>query len=214
MSKLPKRHFWEWFKRYNQEYLELNKKTKKEAAYWLHELNAHLRAYFKFFGFSVTLPDNGLARLTITVNGKVMHFKKVDAFVATAPEIPGWNIIALEDPMPVDFLLEKQIEKAGIDPSELCFSFASDDPDDTDIIVYHPLCSEDNEHLFLQLAYAAVYNLLGERSFGIDFGRLEMANLSCADPDNVYQLEDLPTHIGQRRSPVIVDQNGTLLGMP
>jgi hypothetical protein len=44
MSKLSKRHFWEWFKRHNQEYLLLNHKSKKEAVYWLRELDAHLRA--------------------------------------------------------------------------------------------------------------------------------------------------------------------------
>jgi hypothetical protein len=211
MSKLPKRHFWEWFKRHNKEYLDLNKKPKKEAGYWLHELNAHLRAYFKFFGFSLMLPDDGAARLTITVNGKAMHFKKVEAFVATAPEIPGWSISALEDPMPVDFLLEKQIEEAGIHPGELYFSFASDDPEDTDIIVYHPLCTEYNERFILQLAYAAVYNLLGERSFGLDIGQLEVDNLSCADPNDVHQLSALPTHIGWRQSAMVIDNNGTLL---
>jgi hypothetical protein len=211
MSKLPKRHFWEWFNRHNTAYLELNKKSKKEAAYWLHELNAHLRAYFKFFGFSVALPDNGIASLTITVNGKAMHFKKVEAFVATAPEIPGWNIMALEEPMPIDFMLEKQMEKAGIHPAEFFFSFAGDDPEDTDLIIHHPLCREGNKRIFLQLAYDAVYNLLGERSFGMDLGLLEIANLSTAGAVDVHQLEDLPAHISLRKPAMIVDHNGTLL---
>jgi hypothetical protein len=212
MSKLPKRHFWEWFNRHNKEYLELNKKSKKEAGYWLNELNAHLRAYYKFFGFSLALPDHGTARLTVTVNGKAMHFKKVEAFVALAPDIPGWSISALEDPMPVDFMMEKQIEKAGIHPSEFYFSFASDDPEDTDLIVYHPLCTEYNRRIYLDLAYEAVYNLLGERSFGLDIGLIEIENLSCADRDEVHQLSELPAHIGMRSSAMIIDNNGTLLG--
>jgi hypothetical protein len=213
MSRLPKRHFWEWFRRHNNEYLELNKKSKKEATYWLRELDAHLRAYFKFLGFSISLQDNKPARLTITVNGKAMHFKKVEAFVATAPEIPGWSVHALDDPMPVDFFLEKQIEDAGIHPGEFSFSFDSDDPDDTDIIVFHPLCTGENVRLLLQLAYAAAYNLLGERSFGIDLGQVEVANLSEADTEDLYPLEELPFHIGLRKSAIVVDQNGTLVNM-
>lgn len=213
MSKLPKRHFWDWFKRHQKEYLELRNKSKKEAEYWLGELNTHLRAYFKFFEFILSLPDEGPVRLTITVNGKAMHFKKVDAFVGTAPEIPGWTIRALEDPMPVDFLLEKLIEDAGIHPDEFYFSFDGDDSEDKDIIMYHPLCTTDNELLFLQLAYAAVFNLLGERSFGIDIGKLEMANLSCADADDAHPLSALPTHIGSRKSAVMIDRNGTLMNM-
>lgn len=213
MSKLPKRHFWEWFNRHNKEYLELNRRSKKEAGYWLCELNAHLRAYFKFFGFSVIVPDKGPARLTITVNGKAMHFKKVDAFVATAPEIPGWQISALEDPMPVDFMLEKEIEKAGIHPGEFCFSFASDHPAYTDIIVYHSLCTEDNEDIFLELAYESIYNLLGERSFGMDLGHVQIDNLSYANADDVHQLEELPIQIGNRRSSLVVGDDGTLLSI-
>jgi hypothetical protein len=213
MSKLSKRHFWEWFNRNNKEYLELQHKSKKEATYWLHEMNAHLRAYFKFFEFRLTLPGNGIASLTITVNGKAQHFKKVERFVATAPEIAGWSMHALEDPMPIDFLLEKQIESTGIHPAEFCFSFANPEANTPDIIIYHPLCTAGNEGLYLQLAYPAVYNLLGERSFGLDIGRLEMANLSEADPDDVYQLEDLPTYIGLLKPAMMVDDNGMLKGM-
>jgi hypothetical protein len=213
MSRLPKRHFWEWFKRHNKEYLELNKKSKKEAAYWLCELNAHLRAYFKFFSYSLMWPNNEAARLTISVNGKAMHFKRVDAFVATAPDIPGWSIHALEDPMPIDFLPEKQMEDAGIDPREFRFSFDGNDKERAAIIVYHPLCTDDNKDLFSDLSYAAIYNLLGERSYGLDIGNVEVANLSCADTEDVYPLEELPAHIGLRKSSMIIDDKGTLWGM-
>ena len=213
MSQLSKRHFWEWFKRHHQEYLTLNKKSKKEARYWLQELNAHVRAYFKFFGFSLVLPEKGIARLTITVKGRAKHFRKADAFVATAPDIPGWSIHALEDAMPVDLLLEKQLEVTGIDPWEFHFSFAGDHPGDTVLIMYHPLYTEKNARLFGETAYAVLYHLLGERSFGMDIGRVEVDNLSCAGPGDVYRLEELATHIGQRNSSMAVDHNGTLMNI-
>jgi hypothetical protein len=213
MSRLSKRHFWEWFKRHNKEYLEVKTKSKKEASYWLNELNAHLRAYFKFFGFGLTWQDKQTTILTITVKGKAKHFKKVEAFVATAPEIPGWRISALEDAVPIDFLLDNQMEDAGIHPRELYFSFAGDDRERADIIVYHPLCTKESEHHILELAYAAVYNLLGERSFGMDIGWLEVDNLSCADPEEIQKLEELPDCIGSRRSSMAVDHTGTLLNM-
>lgn len=213
MSRLSKKHFWEWFRRNNKEYLELKKKSKKEADYWLNELTAHLRVYFRYFGFSVTLPENGTAQLTITVNGKARYFEKAEAFVAKAPEIPGWTVKALEEPVPIDFLLEKEIKAAGIDPREFGFSFIGDDPDDSAIIIYHPLCTNENLRPFINLAYEAVYNLLGERSFGLDVDIFEVTNLSEADPDDVYPLEELPVHLGSRRSTFVVDNNGILLGM-
>jgi hypothetical protein len=135
----------------------------------------------------------------------------VEAFVAIAPEIPGWNIRALEDPRPVDFLLEELMEEAGIDPRECYFSFTGKNW--KDIMVYHPLYTKDNGFLFLQLVDAAVFNLLGERSFGTDIGHLDVDNLSCADANNIHKLLDLPTHIGLRKSAMGVDHNGNLLSM-
>lgn len=213
MSQLSKRHFWEWFGRHHSEYLALNNKSKKEATYWLNELNAHLRAYFKFFGFSLQLQQERTATLTITVDGKAMHFKKVEALVAKAPKIPGWIFVALEDPRPIDFLLEQQMQETGIDPRELRFSFANGDPQHVALIVYHPLCTPENEHLIYELAHTAVYNLLGERSFGTAINSLQVANLSAADPDDVEELEALPNRIGPSRSAMVVDSQGNLVSM-
>lgn len=136
--KLPKQHFGEWFQRHHQEYLTLNKKSKKEARYWLQEMNAHLRACFKYFKFSLVLPDIGVARLIVTVKGNERYFKKVDAWVATAPNIPGWSIQALEGPIPVDLLLGKQLEVAGINLSDLHFSLSGDQAEETTVTMYHP----------------------------------------------------------------------------
>lgn len=214
MSRLPKRHFWEWFKRHNHELISLQHKTKKEAAYWLNELNAHLRAYYKFFGYSLAWNPNGENRLTITVHGKAMHFKKVDSFVATAPAIPNWSIQALEGTMPFEFMLEKEMADTGAAPQEFHFSFASDDEDDTFITLYHPMCTDYNNHLFLRLAYGALYNVLGERSYGLDITSVEVENLSNAsDKATLHPLEVLPTYLGQRRSSITVDHNGMMWGI-
>lgn len=209
MSKLAKRHFWDWFQRHQHEYRGLLKRPKKEIAYWLRELNAHLRAYYKFYGFSLSCPDQGTATLTISVHGKALHFKKVEAFVATAPVIPGWSIRALDEPMPIGFLLDDQIRQIGIDPRECSFSFSEDGPET--VMVYHPLCTDNNRRVLLQLAYAAVYNLLGEHSFGLHIEAVVVNNLSCADASRLHPLEELPLHIASHSSCMVVDGNGLLV---
>jgi len=213
MSKLSKQHFWTWFSRHHQEYLTLKNKSKKETAYWLNELNAHLRAYYKFLGFSLDCRQKGLAVLTITVYGKSAHFKKVDDLVAKAPVIEGWRFDALEAPQPIDFFMEEEIQNAGIDPRELRFSFADEYPNGEAIMVYHPLCNPENQHRIYKLADAAVYNLLGERSFATDIRWIEVANLSLADPDDIEELEALPDRIAMRRSAVVVDSEGNLVSI-
>lgn len=212
MRTLSKRHFWEWFKNCHQQYLSLEKQPRKEFAYWVNELNAHLRAYGKFLGFTLVVEHNRYANLTITVNGKANHFKKVDAFVALAPEIPGWEISALQQPMPAGFLLEDQREATGADPDELSFSFDDNNPASGDIMVYHPLCTEENEPVFRELARGAVYNLLGERCYGTAIRSVEVANRSLADPDTLLRdIQELPELFHDANSTMIVDDKGNLI---
>ncbi len=63
------------------------------------------------------------------------------------------------------------------------------------------------------MAYETVYHLLGERSFGTDIDRVVVENLSCADPDELYALEELATQIGRRSSSMVVDHYGALVSM-
>jgi hypothetical protein len=215
MNRLSKVHFWEWFKNHHTEYIGMNKKSKKHVRYWMNELNAHLRAYYKFFGFTLALDEKGTNKLTITVNGKAVHFKKAEALVAAAPAIEGWQFVALDEPMPVDFMLDEQIKEAGISPQEFSFSFADDDPQSGDIILYHPLCTEENEHIFLRLAEAAIYNLLGERSFAMDIQSVYLCNLSLAEPGHeLLMLEELPSRLGLMiSSTMVVDKSGRLVNI-
>jgi len=202
-----------WFNRHHPEYVSLKNKSKKEVNYLLTELNAHLRAYFKFLGFSIECIKDQPARLTISVNVKARHFKKAEDLVAKAPVIPGWTFVTLEDPRPIDFLLEQQMKETGIDPREFYFSFDRNDPHNSVLVVFHPLCTEENELVIFCLAHDAVYNLLGERSFGNEISWIEVENLSYANPADVEELEELLAYIALRKSDMVIDGEGNLVMM-
>jgi hypothetical protein len=213
MNKLSKNHFWEWFIKNNKEYLDLEKKSKKEVRYWMNEMNAHLRAYYKFLQYSLSIdPNKKTGTLIISVDGNAMYFRRVDDLVAKAPAIPGWTVKALEDPMPIDFTLNNEIAETGADPQELSF-LSVRDKQPLSLMVYHPLYTEKMRHEFYELARTAIYNLLGERSFGTDIRDIEVANLSYADPDEVQKIDELPNYIGALKSSLIVDGNGLLFDL-
>jgi hypothetical protein len=213
MSRLTKKqHFWEWFNRNNHEYLSLENKSKKDTLYWFNELEAHIHALSKFLHPIIAYKKEQPATLTITANGKAIHFKKAEDLVAKAPVIPGWTFAALEEIQPIDYMLDQEMLKSGVDPREMFFSIDNDDPDNTILTVYHPLCTPKNENLILRIANGAVYNLLGERSFGNDIAKLYVENLSNALDDIVIEkLEALPAIIGKRNSGMIVNSDGSLL---
>ena len=206
---LSKKHFWEWFRRHHTEFLTLKSKSRKDTAYWMNEMSAHLRAYYKFLEYSIVWTGPA-AVLTITVDGKAVHFPKVDSLVALAEEIPGWTFAALESPRPIDYFLAPDIRITGIHPDELSFSFANDDPRGV-IRVYHPLYTPEKENSIYELARGAIYNLLGERSFGTDIRSIHVANISDAETDELKKLEQLPAYIGLRNSGIVVDGEGKLI---
>ena len=210
MIPLSKQHFWAWFSRHNDEYLDFKKKSKKDFKYWLNELNAHLRAYCKSFYFAIGC-DEEASVLIITANGNAKQFKKIEDFVAKAPPLAGWKFIALEGPRPIDFLLQSQIEESGIDPTELLFSFDIDSANRVYLTMYHPLCNMENEELIFELGSRAVYNLLGERSFGLDIRKIRVANLSEAASGSVAKLEQLPACLGRSKSGMEINADGNLI---
>ena len=210
-NKLSKHHFWQWFIRHNGEYLLLHKKSQKEVRYWLNELSAHLRAYFKFLHFSIYVSKEGAASiLTITVSGKARYFKYVDKIVAVAPSIPGWTIQALEAPVPIEFCWEEHLGHTGIDPHEL-WCAVPDGEARPDIAVYHMLYTEARHGVFAQVTQTAVYNVLGERSFGLDIGSITIGNLSGAPKDaELIKLEELAAYLPHYESCMVVDATGRI----
>ena len=209
--KLSKRHFWQWFIRNHKEYLEFHNKPQKELKYWMNELSAHLRAYFKFLHYSVYVGKEGaVGVLTISVAGKARYFKYVDAIVAIAPAIPGWTIQALEAPRPIDSFWEEELGHAGIDPHELWCTVPQGE-DLPGIAVYHMLYAEAKHRLYALAAEMAVYNVLGERSFGVDIGSITIGNLSGAPEDaELIKLEELPAYMPRCYSSFVVDATGRM----
>jgi hypothetical protein len=213
MNKLSKRHLWDWFSRHQHEYLTLYKRPKKEANYWLNELTTHLRAYFKFLGYTIEWDaKKHTGVLNVTVNGKSTHFKKVHDLVSRAPVIPAWTIQALEPARPIDFWLEEEIDFIGIDPRELFFAFCRKRRSKGVVYIYHPFCTDDNAHAILDIARKAMYNILGEETYGTAIRGLGIFNLSEADPDDIQPLEELVAAIGERNSvSMIVNSEGKLI---
>lgn len=211
---LAKSHFWKWFERNNLEYLHLRKKNKKEFSYWINEMSAHLRAYFKYIYFELGWSHDGKnAMLIITADGRSQYFKRVDDLVAKAPSIPNWEIIALEPPRPINFLLDEEYGDIDIDPGRLWFSFYDYEDDEVrpSLIVYSELFNRDTRLLVQAAISRVIKNLLGERSAAIDIGSVDVWNLSNAPGDaKLHKIEDLPLHLGTRRSVLEIDATGTI----
>jgi len=108
-SKDAKSAFWPWFQTRESEFAKLfsyetgaaaqdDPKLQKKIEDTVGEVGAKLRSvhpeFSPFFGFS-----GGSNEMIITVHGQAEHFKAVDDFVDSAPEIKGWKFVALKKPL-------------------------------------------------------------------------------------------------------------------
>ncbi|MBC8035305.1 MAG: hypothetical protein H7Y03_14240 [Chitinophagaceae bacterium] len=212
--KLSKQHFWKWFELNNKEFLQLSKKTKTDTTYWINEMVTHLRAYGRYMSFSLEHDETiNTGVLTITSGGKSRFFKKIDDFVAKAPLINGWKIYALEQPCEIDLLLKEQFPNTIIDPHDLWFSpdIHEMDGHPLDITVYSTMYREDRDDSFESAVATIIHNLLGERVFALEMGIIEVANRSSAEESTeLIRLQELPSYLGNRKSPIIVDSSGQI----
>jgi hypothetical protein len=130
--------------------------------------------------------------------------------VALAPAIPGWTIQALESPRPIDAFWEEQLGHTHIDAHDL-WCTVPDEGHRPGIAVYHMMYSEADSGLYTRAAEVAIYNVLGERSFGLDTGPISVGNLSTVPEDaKLVKLKELPDYMPGSYSSFVVDASGRM----
>jgi hypothetical protein len=196
---LVKSHFWKWFQKHAAAYASIFNRNEKEIVYLLDELNMHLRAYCKHLEGGIGINKKmGTMDLIISAHGRAAYFPKVDKLVACAPALWHWQVIALEPRQPLDNMLDICYPDVQLDPHRLWFEPLDEFSQTADIVVYSECCGMSDEGRFEAAVRAVLYNLLGERSYGLDLGELVIANLSAAPrKENLQRLEELPFYISK-----------------
>lgn len=199
MRKTTIGHFWKWFEQHAEEYRDIYANDEKKIGYLLDEINMHLRACHKYLEAVVGVQeDTGEATLIITANGQARGFRQADRLVAKAPALANWKIQALQSPAEPGCLLDVFFPEVCIDPERLWFSVLYDGGPSSpkDIIVYSELYKPGVSALFENAVRLVLYNILGERLFGLYIRKIYIANLS-EDPDMdwVMRLRELPAYI-------------------
>jgi hypothetical protein len=212
---LVKSHFWTWFEQNNKEFLQLHRKKKKDAKYWMNELSVHIRAYCKKLGCQINYnPRKRTGQLIITAGGDGRYFHRADDLVAKAPEIPRWEIYSLIPPQPLDVEIVELFRQIGVDPLNLWFKPLgyNDRWNRPGIVVYSDMYNDELSGAEFESAISAmIVNVLGERSASQDIGDIVLANLSEADNRSALApLEELTAFVGRSNSVFEVNEEGLI----
>ncbi len=192
-------HFWTWFQRHSDILLTLPMMEDKEKQFWMREVDGHLRAYTKKLLCEYVFAKHGPVQLIITAGGKAKYFRMAENFVAKAPRMLGWKIVALQPPGLLTGLLVPMYGRAGIDVENLWFmpTGVSTPHDRMHLHIYAELYQEPSTEMEISVE-AVLFDLLGEKTMGLQVERFSVHSiysLSQEEKEQLREIEELPAWI-------------------
>ncbi|MGY8643694.1 MAG: hypothetical protein ACKVJU_21700 [Verrucomicrobiales bacterium] len=196
----PNAEFWDWFSENSQEFLEVfesENQEKKQDDETLRKKNEHSfkviverlktvnPAFSPYIGGS---KDELNRNFIITVFGDAELFDEVDAFVNSAPQIEGWNFIALKShqtPSPASVIRTGTLE-IKLDDARFVATTNSGTHDVT--IFLHKGIDGDTKGA-TGFARTITIDFLGERLAGTILGEVQIEGLENVPDDAIPLLE-------------------------
>ncbi|HEY4150207.1 MAG TPA: hypothetical protein VGM41_14810 [Chitinophagaceae bacterium] len=207
--------FWNWFRQHENKYRDFDRCSDKEVEDLMHELDVHLKAYHHRLWASVkTEKGDDRSTLILSANGRRFSFGYVDRLVAKVPLMEYWKVVALEEPREADFMLKERFGDLAMDVRKLSFAAEQNEKGQQDIAVYTDPYDYGKAKRYNQAARRVVYNLLGERFFGLGIGYVWCRPLAEErGTKGLRRIKELPGYMG-RQAPMklVVGPGGELMG--
>jgi len=178
--------FWKWFDENRQRYYEIEEVYDKEL-YQL--LQTKLSEYQPFLSFQIGGTIGSPTRtLTITANGNLELFSKVESLVAAAPTFNFWEVKAFK---PADgFEIKVNVGGVIFDPKKLRFTplEITKYPDIGAIRIYMPEYEKNKDELFRIGVNALLEACLGEKKAALQINYFDIQ--SYPESPEEYQMSE------------------------
>ena len=174
----PTQEFWEWFQANQAAYRFVNEVEDEERMRLVNELGAALKKGHPDLTFLIGGRGVDTVELVISAEGIRVRFPQVEALVAAAPPIEGWEIIAFKPPQEnLDFKLE--FLGIALEPKNVWFVplRMKDQPELIGLRVGFVEYEEEREKEFMHAIFLLLDIVLGEKSTTLDLAYLELKPL-------------------------------------
>jgi hypothetical protein len=188
--------FWRWFELHRN---ELDVLVDSASPLW-DKVLVSLHRIHKSLWFELSRRDGSDREFIITAEGQIDVFPVVEALVAQAPTLAGWQFLALKPPMGFDF--STTYESVCFDPRTMWFLplDSSARPENLGLRIgvpdFAPVIAREAKNAVLIILDTG----LGERSAALDIQHVEVASLPD-DPatEGFIELPELPAYIAWRK---------------
>jgi hypothetical protein len=189
-------NFWRWFAAHKNDFDVL---VESSDPFWDEALR-HLQQLDSRLWFELSQPDGNDREFIFTAEGHKDAFPLVDAIIAHAPNISGWQFFALKPPMGFDFVTA--YEGIRFDPRSMWFLPLEipSRPNDFGMLVGVPNFSSEIERQANNAIEVILDTALGEREAALDIQHVEVSALPKNPQDAGYiELYELPQYIEWRK---------------
>ena len=190
--------FWYWFRTNADRFRDVEVPEKEQL---LDEIQDALHRFHPELFFELGGAPEGPSELVITAEGNAALFPIVEQLVATAPVVPGWQVVAFKQPGGFDFVLH--YSGMELDPRNCwCLPLvAKTDPRLLGVRVASPAYSPDREEALLAAIYVLLDSGLGELAAARSIQHVEVGAVP-ADPglDGYIPLRELPDYLAWLRN--------------
>jgi hypothetical protein len=190
--------FWAWFVNNSD---RLAKKDIASKVGLLDTVQDELHDIDEGLYFELSEPQDGVSEFIITAEGKRELFSVVEAVIAAAPRVAGWQFTALIPPMGFEFV----IDYGGIklDPNGLWFMPLTEGANDQHLglRIGVPKLTSRKMHATLDATWVLLETGLGERQAAEAIEHVEVVRLP-RDPEGegYLRLAELPGFLTWRES--------------
>lgn len=188
--------FWNWFRKNERDLFKVIKENRHVKENFFNIISPKLDELRDGYHFTAGMSGNDIVRLTFTADGTIENIVFVEELVQAAPEIQGWKIVALKQPVDEEFLdiNTVAINMGGytFDTSNLSF-YAIEYPaypDEIDItVVHHNDFDEEAASTISGGAAIFLEHYLGELKFATALDNMTVVGKSEAEKELVPILK-------------------------
>lgn len=209
--------FWEWFQKHLEKFKYPSRLSAKDYAYWNGELCSTLQSYSISTLFADVISDepNNQARVIISAHGDARYFEMVELFVAGAPDMEGWEVVAFYPPMPAVDCIRHNYPSVTTTPDEIFFSPLQ--LGQVNGMYNLELYIDEKIPITWEVRGAAsqiMYNLLGEKTGGLYIRKVSVSSLEAVLPglrQSLLPMTQLSQYIQlDKRSVLVVNPVGKI----
>ncbi len=194
--------FWNWFASHSAAYLFLKDVDNTVKSRLLQDLKQHLHAYCNKLCFEIGGDPESDQELIITADGNTEYFRYAETLIAEAPELEGWDFIALIPPRGAEF--EISINGLVLRARDMWFQPMGHPnfPELMGIRVCIPNYEtyKDSEWMHQAICKMVEY-IIGEKSFALNMHYIDIGELPEAPVEwGMFPLQNLEKFIQWRQS--------------